>query len=124
MTLTPDWVKYCSMIEQTPREEILNMFEEIEHNPAATQRAISCKLGMSLGKVNYLLNELLKKGLIKARNFSDNPGKLKRINYCLTKKGLEQKIRLLYFYLKIKEAEYNRIKQRLQELDTATKTTL
>jgi EPS-associated MarR family transcriptional regulator len=99
------------MIEQNPQEEILNIFKEIETNPKATQRTISCNLGISLGKTNYLLKELIKKGLVKVKNFSDNPEKLKRISYFLTKKGLKQKIRLLHLYLQIKEAEYNRIKR-------------
>lgn len=59
------------MIEQVPKEEILHIIKEIESNPKATQRTISGKLGISLGKTNYLFRELIKKGLIKARNFSN-----------------------------------------------------
>lgn len=99
------------MVEHPPKEEILSIIKEIESNPAATQRALSEKLGISLGKINYLLNELIKKGFIKIKNFSKNPGKLQKIHYILTKEGFEQKINLTYHFLKKRETEYNNIKK-------------
>jgi len=99
------------MFEQPPKEEILSIIKEIETNPTATQRTISESLGVSLGKTNYLLQELIKKGFIKVRNFSQNPGKLQKIHYILTKKGIEEKTRLMYLFLKKKEVEYNRLKE-------------
>ena len=99
------------MIEQTQKEETLSIIKEVEANPATTQRAISAKLGISLGKTNYLLKELIKKGLIKGESFSANPGGLKKISYLLTAKGLEAKMRLTYHFLKIKESEYKLLKE-------------
>ena len=99
------------MIEQPPKEETLAIIKEIETNPATTQRAVSEKLGISLGKTNYLLRELIRKGIIKGESFSTNPGKLSKISYLLTPKGLEAKIRLTYHFLKIKETEYNILKE-------------
>jgi len=104
------------MIEQPPKEESLSLIKEIEANPAASQRAVSEKLGISLGKTNYLLKELIAKGLIKGESFSTNPGKLRKISYLLTPKGFEEKMRLTYHFLKIKEAEYNQIKQEWEQL--------
>jgi len=97
------------MIEQA-QEEALSIIKEIETNPAATQRAVSKKLGISLGKTNYLLRELIHRGIIKGESFSTNPGKVKKISYLLTPKGFEAKLRLTYHFLKIKEAEYNTLK--------------
>jgi DNA-binding Lrp family transcriptional regulator len=68
------------MIEQPPKEEILHIIKEIEIDPSATQRALSGRLGISLGKTNYFLKELIKKGVIKVKNFSTRPGKLGKIN--------------------------------------------
>ena len=99
------------MIEQLPKEENLFIIKEIEGNPTTTQRILSEKLGISLGKTNYLLKELIKKGLIKAKNFSDNPGKLGKIHYHLTKSGIEEKMRLMQIFLKKKETEYFMMKQ-------------
>ena len=98
------------MIEQA-QEEALSIIKEVETNPAATQRSVSRKLGISLGKTNYLLRKLIQKGIIKGESFSSNPGKLKKISYMLTPTGLEEKMRLTYHFLKIKEAEYRILKE-------------
>ncbi len=104
------------MLEEIPREELFTIIAEIEQNPAITQRLIAEKLGISLGKTNYLLKALINKGLIKAKSFSANPRKLERIHYILTKKGLEEKMHLMYHFLKKKEAEYNRLKEEWDRL--------
>jgi len=98
------------------KEENLIIIKEIEAQPAVTQRHLSNKIGISLGKTNYLLKELIKKGLVEVRNFTDNPGKLSKIQYHLTKKGLEYKIHITQHFLKEKEAEYNQIKREWEQL--------
>ena len=85
----------CSMNEQPQKEETFFIIKEIEANPSATQRDLSSNLNISLGKTNYLLRELILKGFVKSRSFSNNPGKLKKIQYLLTEKGMEEKLRLL-----------------------------
>ena len=97
------------MIEQT-NEETLCIIREIEINPVVTQRSVSKKLGISLGKTNYLLKQLIAKGLIKGESFSNNPGKLKKIGYLLTFKGFEERMRLTQYFLKKKEGEYKALK--------------
>ena len=74
---------------------------------------------MSLGKTNYLLNALIKKGLLKIKNFSRKQGraKIKGVRYILTKKGFQEKIKLTYHFLKKKEAEYNQLLQAWQQLN-------
>ena len=99
---------------QSQKEETLFIIKELEVNPSATQRDLSTSLNISLGKTNYLLRELIMRGFVKSRNFTDNPGKLKKINYLLTEKGLEEKLRLLKHFLQIKELEYNKLKQEME----------
>lgn len=99
------------MIEQPPKEEVLLIIKHIESEPTITQRGLSDRLGISLGKTNYLLKELVKKGLVKVRNFSHNPAKLKKISYILTQKGFNERMRLMRHFLQRKEQEYNRLKQ-------------
>ena len=98
------------MIEQA-QEEALSIIKEIETNPATTQRAVSKKLGISLGKTNYLLKELIQKGIVKGESFSTNPGKMRKLSYLLTPKGVEEKMRLTYHFLKVKEAEYKNLQE-------------
>ena len=97
------------------KEENLLIIKEIETKPSATQRHLSSKLGISLGKTNYLLKELIKKSIIKVRNLSDNPGKLGKIQYYLTKEGLEHKIELMQHFLKEKEVKYNQLKNEWEQ---------
>jgi len=99
------------MIEQSLfKEENLIIIKEIESHPQITQRELSQKLSISLGKVNYLLRALADKGLIEVRNFSELPGKLTKVKYLLTKKGIEHKMFLLQYFLKEKEEEFSRLK--------------
>jgi len=102
------------MTEQPQKEETLFVLKELEANPNTTQRDLSSRLNISLGKTNYLLRELILRGSIKVRNFTGNPGKLRKIHYLLTEKGLEEKFRLLQHFLQIKELEYNKLKQELE----------
>ena len=41
----------------------------LEQNPQISQRELAKEMGVSLGKVNYCLKALMKKGLVKATNF-------------------------------------------------------
>jgi len=104
------------MFEHPIKEEILHLIREIETSPLVNQRELSAKLGMSLGKTNYLLKELIKRGLISIRNFYSGDGKLKKTKYILTKRGLEERINLTHHFLKRKETEYNRIKEEWGQL--------
>jgi len=106
------------MVEQPPKEEVLHIIKEIESNPVATQRSMSQKLGISLGKTNYLLKELIKKGIVKAKNFSNNPKKLRTINYMLTKKGIEERIELTHHFLQRKEREYIILKDEWEKVSS------
>lgn len=109
------------MFEHRPKEEKFLLIKEIEANPATTQRSLSDKLGISLGKINYLLKELVKKGLIEIRNLTGNPNKIKKIHYLLTKQGIEHKIELAQYFLKQKELEYNFIKEEYERLSGEVK---
>jgi len=104
------------MIEHVPQEEILHIINHVDKDPSLTQRVLSNRLNISLGKTNYLLKELIKKGFIKAQNFSHNSGKLRKVNYLLTKQGLEEKVRLTGYFLETKEQEYNIMKKEWEEL--------
>jgi len=95
-------------------EETLELIREIEDNPASNQRVLSEKLDMSLGKTNYLLRSLAQKGWVKIASFSKSKRKARKLRYILTPKGIEEKIKLTYYFLKVKEKEYNRLKTEYQ----------
>ena len=70
-------------------------------------------LGFSLGKLNYCLNALKIKGLIKIKNFKNNPSKLNYM-YILTPKGISEKTKLTINFMKFKLQEYNELTQELK----------
>ena len=54
----------------------LDLLRKLESSPKCTQRELSQEMGVSLGKVNYCIRKLTKKGLIKITNFKQNPNKM------------------------------------------------
>ena len=57
------------------KNEQFNILRKISENSKITQREIARDLGYSLGKVNYCLEVLKKKGLIKIINFKKSKSK-------------------------------------------------
>ena len=72
------------------------------------------ELGFSLGKLNYCLNALKSKGLIKIKNFKKNPNKFNYI-YILTPKGINEKTKLTINFMKRKMREYDELKNELRK---------
>ena len=98
----------------------LDLLRKLEANPNYTQRELSQEMGVSLGKINYCMKKLIEKGWIKLSNFSHNPNKVVYI-YLLTPKGIEQKTRLTFSFLKIKIKEYEMLKDEINKLKQDTK---
>lgn len=87
----------------------------LEANPQMNQRQLSKSLGVSLGGVNYCLNALAAKGLIKIQNFRNNKNKLVYA-YLLTPQGLAKKTALTGAFLKRKMQEYQLLKEEIEAL--------
>lgn len=86
----------------------------IKKKPESSQRELAAELGFSLGKLNYCLKELQKKGLIKIENFKKNPNKINYL-YVLTPKGLTRKTKLTINFMKRKMVEYDELKKEIEE---------
>ena len=94
---------------------MLLILREISDNPQMTQRDLSSRLGMSLGKINFLVNAMIEKGFIKAENFKNSKHKMAYL-YCLTPSGIEEKSKITYRFLKRKLAEYEKLEEEIQQL--------
>tara|TARA_B100000212_G_C26897036_1_gene332054 strand:- start:76 stop:387 length:312 start_codon:yes stop_codon:yes gene_type:complete len=95
-------------------EDHLDLLRKIQRNPSFTQRELARDLGFSLGKLNYCLKELNKKGLIKIENFKKNSKKINYIKkYVLTTKGIELRINLTIQFMKRKMREYDELKSEI-----------
>ena len=91
--------------------EILRIFSK---KPKINQREMATNLNISLGKINYLINELKKKGLIKINNFTKNPKKLGYLYY-LTPRGILEKTTVTINFMKIKMEEYKELKKEIEK---------
>jgi EPS-associated MarR family transcriptional regulator len=94
-------------------EHDLNILRQAES--ADSQKALADDLGLSVGKVNYILKALIKKGLIKMENFYIAPNK-RKYRYLLTPKGIQEKIRLTEKFIERKKREYEELEMELREM--------
>ena len=101
--------------DQLEKEEVLLIFREIKKSPEMTQRGLSSCLGISLGKVNFLINALIRKGFIKVENFKKSNSKNNYLYY-LTPKGVEEKTRTTSLFLKRKMREYEQLEWEIRRL--------
>ena len=100
----------------SPNEEAFRLLSELHNSPNLTQRELAKSLNVSLGKTNYIIQKLIRKGIVKMKNFSYNPGKIKKVQYILTPKGMKEKLSLTYYFLKRKENEYNSLKKEWEKV--------
>jgi EPS-associated MarR family transcriptional regulator len=98
--------------EQEIRYRLLKVLSQDSN---LSQRDMAKRMGISLGKVNYCLSELAKKGLIKVNRFKSAKNKIP-YTYMLTPIGLEEKAKLTVTFLKRKLSEYEEIKRQIKEL--------
>ena len=95
-------------------EEEFRVLRYINKNPETNQREIAKDLGLSLGKLNYCLQELKKKGLIKINNFKRSENK-SRYLYLLTPKGIIEKTKITLAFMKRIMKEYDELKKEIQK---------
>ena len=91
------------------------LLRTLDKNPSFSQRKLAEVLGFSLGKLNYCLNELKKKGFIKINTFAQNQNKVNYI-YILTPKGIVEKTKLTLEFVKRKMKEYDDIKKEASKI--------
>ena len=80
-------------------QDNLDLLRKISKKPEVSQRTLANELGFSLGKLNYCLKALKKKGLIKIKNFKNNKKKINYI-YILTPTGIAKKSLLTVNFMK------------------------
>lgn len=88
-----------------PTTASLELLRLLEEEPELSQRELSRRMGVSLGKTHYVLRALLDMGWVKVRNFRASDSKL-GYAYVLTPTGARQKLKLTRAFLARKEREY------------------
>ena len=95
-------------------ENEFNVLRFINKKPNTNQREIAKKLGLSLGKLNYCLQQLKKKGFVKINNFKKNENKSGYL-YLLTPRGIMEKTKITLAFMKRKMKEYDELKREIKD---------
>tara|TARA_Y100000389_G_scaffold202720_1_gene248924 strand:- start:25535 stop:25873 length:339 start_codon:yes stop_codon:yes gene_type:complete len=94
-------------------QEKFELLRMLNKKPSASQRELASNLEISVGKLNYILNELKEKGLVKIKNFKKHQNKSQYL-YLLTPKGITEKTQLTINFMKRKLQEYDELKQEVE----------
>ena len=98
---------------QEEKEDHFEVLRKINKKPDASQRELAEDLGFSLGKLNYCLKALQKKGLVKLENFKKKTNKINYLHYVITPKGIAERTKLTINFMKRKMKEYDALKKEL-----------
>jgi EPS-associated MarR family transcriptional regulator len=97
------------------------LMQLLHDNPHMSQREMAKALGISFGGINYCLNALIEKGLVKIHNFNQNQNKF-GYAYLLTPSGISEKAVLTGSFLKRKMQEYDALKAEIKALKLEIET--
>lgn len=98
------------------QEEIqFEVLRRLHQTPQVSQRALAKNLGVGLGSINFCVQALVEKGLVKMQNFSQSKNKL-RYAYLLTPAGVAEKSKLTAEFLRRKVAEYEALQIEIEQL--------
>ena len=100
---------------QLQKDTHYRLMQLLQDNPTMSQRTMARELGISFGGVNYCLNALVDKGLVKVNNFSQNQNKFSYA-YLLTPQGIAEKASLTASFLQRKMDEYAALKEEIAAL--------
>ncbi|WP_417270773.1 MarR family EPS-associated transcriptional regulator [Celeribacter sp.] len=101
-----------SQLQEDMHFRILRLLQE---NPEMSQRDLAKSVGVSVGRMNYVLGALVDKGLVKLGNFTAAKDK-RRYAYVLTPKGIARKAALTRAFLIRKMEEYEALKEEIDNL--------
>lgn len=93
----------------------LKVMQMIAKQPDISQRELAARLNVSVGKINYCMQALVAKGLVKIQNFRNSKNKIAYV-YLLTPDGVASKAKLTMQYLKLRIKEYDALKEEIAQL--------
>jgi EPS-associated MarR family transcriptional regulator len=100
-------------------ESQFKTLRELAKDDTLSQRDLARKMGLSLGRVNYMVNALLENGYLKAKRFKNSRNKIGYM-YIVTPKGLSTRITRTYDFLQRKLEEFEKLKQEIEMLKRET----
>ena len=91
--------------------EYFEILELLDNEDVISQREIAKRTGFSLGSVNLIIKQCVKKGFVKIEKLD-----AKRLRYILTPKGLNEKARKTVDYVKRIYSVVHRISNKLDKI--------
>lgn len=79
-----------------------------------SQPSMAKEIGFSVGKVNFILQALIEKGLVKTEKFMTSNNRMK-YKYLLTQEGIQEKMQLTQKFITRKKAEYEELQRELEQ---------
>ena len=104
------------MTEKCTADKIhdLDILEEIEKNPDATQATIADQMNVAIGTVNWHLKRLIEKGFVKIQRCEK-----RKLKYIITPEGIALRAKLTFDYIHSSFELYRLVRQRMNAvLDT------
>jgi EPS-associated MarR family transcriptional regulator len=101
-------------IKEEIRLQLMKIISEAEQK--MTQRELARRVGISLGKTNYWVTEMVNEGWVKFERFKQ-AGNKSAYTYVLTPKGIEEKFRLLIHFMSRKLREYDILRKEIEDLN-------
>ena len=92
-----------------------SLLSEIEREGKQSQRDLANRIGLSLGKTNFLLKSLVKVGWVKVNNFRRSDNKL-GYAYVLTPIGVVKKMAITKRWLMKKEQEFSALQSEIESI--------
>ncbi len=92
-------------------EQEYQVLTHLHENEQTSQRKLSKHTGLSLGAVNILIKKMARKGLIKIEKLNS-----RTVRYILTPKGMKEKTRLTYSFVRSSYRQILNITTAVEEL--------
>jgi EPS-associated MarR family transcriptional regulator len=110
-----------SRLPKLQEDTNFRLMQLLHYNPHISQCEMAKALGISFGGINYCLNSLIEKGLVKIHNFNQNQNKF-RYACLLTPSGISEKAVLTGRFLKRKLRECEALKTEIRALKLEIET--
>lgn len=92
----------------TSQERYLELLEQIDEDPEATQASLADKMGVAIGTVNWHLKRMIEKGYLKV----SRAGR-RKLQYIITPEGIALRARLAVDYVRSSMDLYRLIRERM-----------
>lgn len=89
----------------------LNILEQIQKDPAATQASLAAQLGVAIGTINWHLKRLVEKGYVKVRR-----AERRKLLYLITSEGLALRTHLTLDYIETSFSLYRLVRERMLQM--------